>query len=140
MAFDFITAGIELVKTVVDKFPDPAQKAAAQLEIAKLEQSGELAKMAAENSLAQMQTDVNKIEASSDDKFASRWRPFIGWICGIAFAYHFVAQPLLAFLLANSGHQIVLPAFDMDVLNTVLMGMLGLGGMRSFEKYKGVTK
>lgn len=60
MAFDFVTAGIELVKTVIDKFPDPAQKAAAQLEVAKLEQSGELAKLAAETDLARIEVDDRK--------------------------------------------------------------------------------
>jgi len=87
-----------------------------------------------------MQTDINLEEAKSGNPFAANWRPFVGWICGIAFAYHFVLQPLLAFCLAAFGHDVKLPVFDMDALFTVLMGMLGLGGMRSFEKYKGVTK
>jgi len=140
MAFDFVTAGIELVKTVVAKFPDPAQRAAAQLEVAKLEQNGQLAQLAAETELAKGQMEINKLDAASTDKFASRWRPFIGWVCGIAFAYHFVVQPLLAFLLAIAGYNVTLPAFDMNTLFTVLAGMLGLGTLRSVDKSKGVSR
>ena len=117
-------------------FPDPQQKAQAILELEKLKQSGELAMLASETQLAQMQSDVNKIEASSTDKFASRWRPFIGWVCGVAFAYHFILQPLLAFAIINSGGDAKLPAFDMDALSTVLMGILGLGGLRTIEKIR----
>jgi len=86
------------------------------------------------------QSDTNKIEAASEDSFTRRWRPFIGWICGCAMAYHFIIQPLLAFIFAAFNHPISLPEFDMNTLYTVLMGMLGLGGMRTFEKTKGVTK
>jgi hypothetical protein len=83
------------------------------------------------------QTDTNTVEAGSSDPFVSRWRPFIGWVCGAAFAYHFILQPLLAFSITNLGHTVVLPAFDIDALFTVLMGMLGLGGLRTFERIKG---
>lgn len=92
----------------------------------------------AQQALAQSET--NKIEAASSDNFTRRWRPFIGWICGIAMAYHFVLQPLLAFIFAVAGSPVTLPDFDMDTLYTVLMGMLGLGGMRTFEKAKGLTR
>jgi hypothetical protein len=82
------------------------------------------------------QIEVNKIEAGSTSFFKSGWRPFVGWTCGVALCYHFVLQPMLAFLLSASGYDVVLPQFDMSTLTTVLMGMLGLGGMRSFEKVK----
>jgi Sec-independent protein secretion pathway component TatC len=65
----------------------------------------------------------------------------VGWVCGAAFAYHFVLQPLAIFGLAAYGMEVPpLPNFDMGQLMTVLMGMLGLGGLRSFEKYKHVAK
>ena len=82
------------------------------------------------------QIEVNKIEAGSTSFFKSGWRPFVGWTCGVALCYHFVLQPMLAFLLSTWGYDVVLPQFDMSTLTTVLMGMLGLGGMRSFEKVK----
>lgn len=86
----------------------------------------------------QGQMEVNKAEAGSGDPFASRWRPFIGWVCGVAFAYHFVVQPLLIFMATTySGHAIPTPSFDMNTLMTVLMGMLGLGVMRTYERVNG---
>lgn len=126
---------------LLDKFfPDPQEKAKAMLELEKMKQNGELALLTSETELAKAQTEINKIEAASQDKFASRWRPFIGWVCGVAFAYHFVLQPLLAFIFAAAGHNVELPKFDMDALSTVLLGMLGLGTMRSFEKIKRAAK
>ena len=122
---------------LLDKlFPDPEQKAKAMLELERMKQTGELAQLTAETELAKAQTQINQVEAASQDRFVSRWRPFIGWVCGVAFAYHFVAQPLLAFLLAAGGHKVELPVFDMDALSTVLLGMLGLGSMRTIEKIK----
>ena len=82
------------------------------------------------------QIEVNKVEANSNSLFVAGWRPFVGWTCGIAICYHFVLQPFLVFLLYSSGYQMDLPVFDMTTLTTILLGMLGLGGMRSFEKVK----
>tara|TARA_R100000781_G_scaffold108128_1_gene72600 strand:+ start:486 stop:857 length:372 start_codon:yes stop_codon:yes gene_type:complete len=82
------------------------------------------------------QIEVNKVEAGSTNLFVSGWRPFVGWTCGIALCYHFVLQPFLTFLLFSFGKPMELPVFDMGTLTTVLLGMLGLGGMRSFEKVK----
>ena len=82
------------------------------------------------------QIEVNKVEANSNSLFVSGWRPFVGWTCGIALCYHFVLQPFLTFLLFAFGYPITLPTFDMGTLTTVLMGMLGLGGLRSYEKVK----
>jgi len=87
------------------------------------------------------QLEVNKVEAAHRSIFVAGWRPFIGWCCGTALAYHFVLQPIVIFGLALTETTTpALPAFDMDSLMTVLLGMLGLGGMRSFEKYKGLSK
>ncbi len=87
------------------------------------------------------QIEVNKAEAESGSVFKGGWRPFIGWVCGAAFAYHFVIQPFILFGVAVAGVQIPeLPTFDMGSLMTVMMGMLGLGGLRSYEKKQGLTK
>ena len=87
------------------------------------------------------QIEVNKAEAASGSLFKGGWRPFIGWICGIAFAYHFVLQPIILFAVTAYGLQIPdLPEFDMTSLMTVLGGMLGIGGLRTYEKQKGLTK
>ena len=91
--------------------------------------------------LAKGQLEINKAEAQHKSIFVAGWRPFIGWTCGIALAWHFVLQPLIMFLSVLFGLTLPeLPAFDMGSLMTVLMGMLGLGGLRTYEKQKGLTK
>lgn len=112
--------------------------------------AGERAKLAHEiatmaerqaHEIALQQIEVNKIEAASSSLFKSGWRPALGWVCGVAFAYHFVGQPIIIFLIALTGHQLpTLPEFDMTSLLTVLGGLLGLGTLRTFEKYKGVSR
>ena len=139
MAFDPISVALEVGGKLIDRlFPDPLARAEAQRKLLELQQTGELAKLAAETSLAEGQLAINKAEAKSDNLFVAGWRPFIGWTCGAAFCYHFILQPLLAFILAAAGHSVVLPSFDMSTLSTVLMGMLGLGGLRTVEKIKDV--
>ena len=86
------------------------------------------------------QIEVNKVEAQHRTVFVAGWRPFTGWICASALAYHFIIEPILIFALATQKIQLTLPTFDMGSLLTVLMGMLGLGGLRTYEKAKGITK
>jgi hypothetical protein len=128
-----IQALIGPVAALLDKFiPDATEKQRLAAEIATLAE-----KQAHENALAQI--EVNKVEAASNSIFKSGWRPAIGWVCGFAFAYHFVLQPLLIFVMTYLGYPVPdLPEFDMASLMTVLGGLLGLGGLRTFEKYKGV--
>ena len=85
------------------------------------------------------QIEINKIEAASSNLFKSGWRPFIGWVCGSAFAYKFIVQPFLLFLVALGQINIdisILPVLEWQELSAVLMGMLGLGSMRSFDRVK----
>jgi len=123
------------VSGLLDKFiEDKDQKAKLAHEIATMSE-----KHAQE--LAKGQLEVNKVEAGHRSRFVAGWRPFIGWTCGVALAWHFVAAPLLTFVFAYLGADLPkLPAFDMDALMTVLLGMLGLGGLRTFEKAKGLSK
>ena len=117
-----------VVGNVLDCFfpnKEEALKAQRELEAALIANAAQL-------NLGQLQ--INKEEAKSKNIWVSGWRPFIGWICGVALAWHFVGVPVMTFVIAE------LPTFDMDSLMTVLLGMLGLGGLRSFEKYKGLTK
>tara|TARA_R100000388_G_scaffold35253_1_gene27392 strand:- start:954 stop:1346 length:393 start_codon:yes stop_codon:yes gene_type:complete len=86
------------------------------------------------------QIEVNKMEAQSRHWFVASWRPCVGWICAIALGYHFIIAPITIFALSISGLSYDLPEFDMNSLMTILMGMLGLGGLRTWEKSKGVTK
>ena len=83
--------------------------------------------------LIELQGEINKIEAQHRTIFVAGWRPFIGWVCGVALAYNFVLRDLLIWFV---GPEQVPPALQMEHLMTVLIGMLGLGGMRTFEKFK----
>ncbi|MGJ7512331.1 holin family protein [Variovorax sp. GT1P44] len=129
MALDVtgIGAVADLATTVVNKiWPDKSEEERAQL--------------AAAVQLVQGQLEINKVEAASASTFVAGWRPFIGWTCGVAFAYKFVLAPVAALALTVAGHPITLPALDFGEMMPILFGMLGLGAMRSFEKVKGVAK
>ena len=125
-----IEALIKPVARILDKFiPDKDLKEKLEHEI-KLEiQKANLA-----------QIEVNKAEAAHRTVFVAGWRPFIGWTCGLALAYHFILQPIIVFTMSVNGLDYDLPEFDMGSLMTIVLGLLGLGGMRSFEKLKGLTK
>jgi hypothetical protein len=130
-----ISALIGPVTGLLDKFiPDADEKARIAHELATM---GE--RHAQE--LAKGQLEINKAEAKHRSIFVSGWRPFVGWTCGIALCWHFVLAPVTIFICAYLDVIIPeLPTFDMGSLMTVLMGMLGLGGLRTYEKQKGLTK
>ena len=132
MAFAaFLTPALSILEKVI---PDKKQREKLAHELATMAE-----KHAQELALAQI--EVNKVEAASESLFKGGWRPAIGWICGGAFAYHFILQPVLIFFLTLFGAEIPeLPKFEMEALMTVLLGLLGLGGLRTFEKYKHVDK
>jgi len=118
---------INPVAGLLDKFiPDKDQAASLAHEIATMSE-----KHAQELSLAQLA--VNKEEAKGN-WFQSSWRPAVAWICVLGMAVNFLISPLLAPL------GVVVPQADTSVMMPVLMGMLGLGGLRSFEKVKKVNK
>jgi hypothetical protein len=123
------------VTGLLDKFiPDADERARLAHEIATMSERHA-------QQLAKGQIEINKTEAAHKNMFVAGWRPFVGWTCGIALAWHFVGQPLAVFVIAYSGIESPpLPAFEMESLLTVLLGMLGLGGLRTFEKTKGVSR
>lgn len=88
----------------------------------------------------QGQMATNTAEAANPSVFVSGWRPFVGWVCGSGFAMQFVVAPLLTWGSTLYGHPVTLPGLDIDTLLTLLAGMLGLGGLRSFERVKGVAR
>jgi hypothetical protein len=130
-----ITTLLPSIMDVAGRFlpEDKEKRAAAEREI-KEKLTDSLAKI----DLAQL--DINKTEAAHRSLFVAGWRPFIGWSCGVALAYTYIVQPALTFGLAQSGYLVDLPAVDISQMMPVLMGMLGLGGLRSWEKVKGVSK
>jgi len=133
MALDPISAALDLGNTLISRiFPDPAQAADAKLKLLELQQSGELSVMTA-------QTDINKVEASNSSIFVSGWRPAIGWVLALALAYQYLLKPLAMGILPNFGIAIApLPGLD-DNLWQLMMGMLGMGGLRTMEKMQGVA-
>lgn len=144
MAFDPVSIALEVGGKLIDHFfPNAADQAAAKLKLFELQQSGALAELAAETSLTQAQIDVNKAEAGNASVFVAGWRPFVGWVCGLAFAYKFIIVEFLSFgvYLWATPETIAkfskLPVLDYSDLLPVLFGMLGLGAMRSYDKLKG---
>ena len=133
MLVPILTAISPIITDLIDRaFPDSEKREQTRLEV--------MSKVQEQlNTLDLAQMDVNKIEAQHQSLFVAGWRPFIGWICGAAFGYHFILQPLFAFAMASLGHIIILPVFDMDALYAVLGGMLGLGSLRTIEKVRGVN-
>ncbi len=88
------------------------------------------------NEILELQTKINEVEAQHRSMFVAGWRPSVGWVCSLAFAYHFVAFPIIQTIYPD----VDFPELDTEPLFTVLMGMLGLGGLRTFEKLKGKAK
>ena len=129
---------IPLIGTIVEKaIPDPQAQAEAKLRVMELAQSGELAVLDADLKMALGQMEINKAEAQTD-MFRGGWRPATGWTCVAGLAYQFVVQPLLPWAVAVFGGTVPpLPAIDNETLMVLLTGMLGLGGLRTFERVKG---
>lgn len=134
-----LIAGV--VGKVIDRvWPDPAQKAQAAIALEEMRQAGEFKLIDAELERSRQQTDVNKAEAQSVDRFVAGWRPFIGWVCGSALAWHYIGRPVADWLLLLTGNATPIPAVDLGDLIVILLGMLGLGGLRTTEKIKGVAR
>lgn len=122
---------------IVDKvIPDPAAKAAMQIELLKLNQSSEFKEIDAQLEMARNQTSINVEEARSTSLFVSGWRPFMGWTCGFIFVSNYIGVPLLAWLSPLLDIPAP-PRLDIGEVFPVLLGMLGLGGLRTAEKIKG---
>jgi hypothetical protein len=128
MAFgigDAVAAGLK----VIDKFvPDPEAKAKAEAELRSSLMAWDKA-----------QTDVNAVEAQHDSIFVAGWRPALGWTCTGAFAFIYVIGPMITWISTMMGNPIPLPSFNVEALMSLTLGMVGLGGLRTFEKIKGVS-
>ena len=127
MALDPLTAVTDLATTAINKiWPDKSEQEKQQL--------------AAAVAIVQGQIDINKNEASNPSVFVSGWRPFIGWVCGIALAYTYIVYPMSLWALSVWHPALIPPKLvNNEMLYELLFGMLGMGGLRTFEKYKGVA-
>lgn len=131
----------ELIKTGIDKiWPDKTKADEAKAALAQAELAGSLKDLEEQWESAKAQLEVNRQEAASTSLFVAGWRPFIGWVCGSAFAWTFVLQPAVVTTAVALGHPIDashLTTLDFSQIQPVLYGMLGLGAMRTYEKVKG---
>ena len=121
---------IEVADKVLGKFiPDKNLKMKLQKEMTMAFHDANLA-----------QIQLNKQEAAHKNIFVAGWRPFVGWTCGVALAYHFIVSPIIETILIAFGVTTDLPSFEFSQLSSILMSMLGLGGLRTYEKMKGVSR
>lgn len=127
MALDPLTAISDLAGTVINKiWPDKTEQEKQQL--------------IAAVTLVQGQLDINKVEAASANMFVAGWRPFIGWVCGVSLMYTYLGYPISLWACSVWFPGVVVPKLGNDgMLYELLFGMLGLGGLRTFEKVKGVA-
>jgi hypothetical protein len=141
MALDPVTALLDVGSKIIDRlWPDPAQRDSAKLELFKMQQEGELARMSAENGLLVGQIDTNKIEAASPNLFVAGWRPFIGWSCGLACVWNWILLPAISAALVIAGNPVILQPADLSEMMPVLFAMLGIGTLRTIEKIQKVTR
>lgn len=139
MSLDPLSALFDLGKTAIEKiFPDPSKRADELFRLEQLKQGGDLALMKAQVDLLLGQIEINKAEAQSSSLFVAGWRPFSGWIGGVAFAYAAIIEPIARFVAkVGYGYQGNFPEINTELTIQVLLGMLGLGLMRSFDKKQG---
>ncbi len=138
MAIDPISILLGIGSKVIDKiWPDPAQRDAAKLELLKMQQSGDLAQLTADTSLMIEQIRVNQAEATNPSLFVSGWRPGVGWVCVAACGWNWIGLPVAKVIAVILGHPIDLAPADLTEMLPILMGMLGLGGLRTIEKLQG---
>jgi hypothetical protein len=120
-----ISKPIEAIGNVLDRlFTSDDEKAQAKIVLEKLQQHP-----------AELQVELNKIEASQRSLFIAGWRPFIGWICGVGLSFAFVINPLIQWFTGKPG-----PELPLTVIMNLVIALLGLGGLRTYEKVKGISK
>ena len=128
-----LSAALPMIDKLLDRIPDPAARERAQLEM-----QGELLKALVSES--QGQSETNKVEAAHQSLFVAGWRPAIGWVCAAGFGWTFVGLPVMTWLMALIGVTTALPVIDSGILMELTFGMLGMGALRSFDKWKGSNK
>lgn len=126
----FVTSILSVGATLIDRLiPDKTAAAAAKAELIKMQAQGELDQMAG-------QLQVNAAEAQSSSPFVAGWRPFIGWICGIALAVDFIVRPLFSWACNLAHHPAEFPTLDMTELMPLVLGMLGMTAAHAWEGVK----
>jgi hypothetical protein len=125
---------VEIGARLLDKIiPDKDARDKAQAELLRAAQDQEF-------QLAFAQIKVNEAEAQNGNLFVSGWRPAVGWVCVVGLSYNFVIYPLLLWVVASTGAEFKPPSLLSDTLMELVLGMLGLGALRTVEKWKGVAR
>ena len=123
-----------IIGPLIDRIPDPNERARAK-------EAVEAQMLSAMTSLVQGQLQINAKEAEHGAIFVAGWRPAIGWICGIALGWNYILQPIISWGAFATGVDLAAaPSLDTAELTTILLGMLGLGGLRTYEKRLGVAR
>lgn len=118
------------VADVIDKFVEtPEEKKAAETLLLKIQQEPD-----------RWQAEINKIEAAHRSIFVAGWRPFIGWVCGFALAWKFLGEPIFTWVVTLYHLPVTPPVINTGELISIIFALLGLGGIRSWEKARGLTK
>ena len=132
---DPLSAALNIGNNLIERiWPDPSKQAEEKRKLQELASKKDADALNAELQLLSGQLKINQQEAAHKSIFVSGWRPFVGWVCGFGLLYQCVLERFIAIYAEQ------MPAPDTGTLITVLMGMLGLGGMRSFEKLKGISR
>lgn len=138
---DAVAAVASVGGKLIDRLiPDPAAAAQAKLDLLKMQQTGELAKLTSDTDLMKAQAAVDQVEAGSSNMFISGWRPMVGWFCAAGVGLQFVIGPVVTWGADIAGYDATLPTMDTGSLMALLTGMLGIGVMRTYEKTTGVSK
>ena len=122
-----------LVNSVVDRIPNGNERARAKEELEK-------GLVDAANQVMLAQTKINEAEASHKSSFVAGWRPFIGWVCGVGICWSMVASPICQWAINAFGDGSQLPAVDTSYQMELVTAMLGMSGLRTFEKMKNVAR
>jgi len=131
MSLDPISAVLDFGGKLIERLiPDKEKQAEAKAALLSTEVQGDI-------QLTLAQLEVNKAEAASNSTFVAGWRPYIGWVCGSGIAVDVIFRPLVNWFTALIGHPINAPALDLSTLMPLLVGMLGFGAMRSYDKQQG---
>ena len=134
MSIDPFTSVLNLGQSVIERiWPDANKRAEEMRKLEELKQRGDLAELDAHVKLLVGQMEINKTEAAHPSIFVSGWRPATGWCCVLGLFYHIIAVPFFSIWYT-------MPLIELDLLDKVLMGMLGLSTLRTYEKHKGVNR
>lgn len=135
MSFDPLSAIFDLGKSAIERiWPDPAKQAEELRKLSELKQNGDLALLEAQVKLLVGQLEINKMEAKHSSIWVAGWRPWVGWVCGASLLYVSLLEPIMRFIAMMCDYTGKFPVIDTSLTMQVLMGMLGFGAMRSFDK------